>query len=171
MSDFRQVEIVAFSSALDRSDFRCGKPELDEWLKRNAGQQERAANTRTFVAVDPEADGVLGYYATTTYRLELDEASTAFGVGKRRYPVPAVLLARLAVDERWSGQGIGGQLLIHALSGLAEASQRVGFEVVVVHAIDTEAVTFYARNGFTRFQNHELSLFMTTKTMIASVSG
>lgn len=47
-----------------------------------------------------------------------------------------VLLARLAVDERVAGRGVGRQLLVHALAGAAEASHHVGFDVVVVHAID-----------------------------------
>lgn len=164
----RSVDIVSFNSAIDRSDFRCGKPPLDDWFKTQAGQQERIANTRTFVAIDPTLEGVAGYYSTTTYRLDLDESAAALGAGKRRYPVPAVLLARLAVDERCARRGIGRQLLVHALEGFAEASTHVGFEVVVVHAIDAEAVTFYARYGFTRFANHELNLFMMTKTLRAS---
>jgi hypothetical protein len=61
------VEIVAFDRKLDRSSFSCGKPDLDDWLKRQAGQQERANNTRTFLAV--EGQEVVGYYAATTYRL------------------------------------------------------------------------------------------------------
>ena len=91
--EMRPVEIVAFSSAIDRSGFVCGKPDLDEWLRRHAGQQERSGNTRTFLAIDPEVDGVVGYYATTTYRLELGEAPRLHGSPKRRYPIPAVLLA------------------------------------------------------------------------------
>lgn len=168
MAEIRPVEIVAFNRALDRSNFRCGKPDLDGWFRTQAGQQERADNTRTFVAIDPDREGLAGYYSTTTYRLDIDEVATAYGVGKRRYPVPAVLLARLAVDERFAGQGIGRQLLVHALAGIAEASIHVGFEVVIVHAIDEEAVTFYARYGFTRFPGHRLHLMMPTKTLRAS---
>lgn len=74
------------------------------WLATQASQQERANNTRTFLAV--ERDEIVGYYATTPYRLELDELATMYGVGKRRYPVPAVLLARLAVDKAAQGQGL-----------------------------------------------------------------
>jgi GNAT superfamily N-acetyltransferase len=116
-------------------------------LKTRAGQQERANNTRTFLAVDGLR--VIGYYATTTYRLGLDEVAEMYGVGKRTYPIPAVLLARLAVDTGFQGCGIGPKLLLHALSQIAEASRHVGFEVVVVHAIDRDAVTFYAQRGFT----------------------
>ena len=71
------MEIVAFDRRLDRSSFSCGKPDLDDWLKTKAGQQERANNTRTFLAVD--GSRVIGYYATTAYRLgpEVAEDVTA----------------------------------------------------------------------------------------------
>ncbi|MGD0244058.1 MAG: GNAT family N-acetyltransferase [Streptosporangiaceae bacterium] len=150
------MDILAFDRRFDRGSFSCGKPDLDEWLKTRARQQERANNTRTFLAV--EGATVIGYYATTAYRLDLDEVAEMYGIGRRRYPIPAVLLARLAVDMGSSGHGIGSRLLLHALSQIAEASRHVGFEVVVVHAIDREAVTFYARRGFTRFEDHDLHL-------------
>lgn len=92
-----------------------------------------------------------------------------YGVGKRAYPIPAVLLARLAGDEEFQGQGVGESLLVHALTEIARASRSVGFEVVVVHAIDRDAVTFYARCGFTRFEDHELHLFMPVKNLLATM--
>lgn len=161
------MEIVAFSREFDRSRFQCGKPDLDDWLKTRAGQQDRTNNTRTFLAV--EESRVIGYYATTAYRLGLDEAAQMYGVGKRAYPIPAVLLARLAVDEEFQGKGVGESLLVHALTEIARASRSVGFEVVVVHAIDPGAVTFYARSGFTRFEDHELHLFMPVKNLLATL--
>jgi predicted N-acetyltransferase YhbS len=94
-----------------------------------------------------------------------------YGVGRRAYPIPAVLLARLAVDAGFQGSGIGSKLLFHALSQIAEASRHVGFEVVVVHAIDRDAVTFYARCGFTQFQDHDLHLFMPVKNLLATLAS
>jgi predicted N-acetyltransferase YhbS len=163
------VEIQAFDRRFDRSSFSCGKPDLDDWLKTKAGQQERTNNTRTFLAVDGLK--VIGYYATTAYRLGLDEAAEMYGVGKRAYPIPAVLLARLAVDAAAQGRRVGSNLLFHALSEIAEASRHVGFEVVVVDAIDRDAVTFYAQRGFTQFQDHELRLFMPVKNLLATFSS
>jgi len=93
------------------------------------------------------------------------------GVGKRAYPIPAVLLARLAVDTGWQGCGIGSQSLLHALRQIAEASRHVGFEVVVVHAIDRDAVTFYAQCGFTQFEDNELHLFMPVKDLLATLES
>jgi GNAT superfamily N-acetyltransferase len=163
------VEIFPFDRRFDRDLFSCGKPDLDNWLKTQAGQQERANNARTFLAVDGLK--VIGYYATTAYRLGLDEAAEMYGVGKRPYPIPAVLLARLAVDEGFQGSGVGSRLLFHALSQIAEASRHVGFEVVVVHAIDPDAVAFYAQRGFTRFEDHALHLFMPVKHLLATLKS
>lgn len=163
------METVAFNRGFDRSRFRCGKPELDDWLKTKAGQQERSNNTRTFLAVEDER--IVGYYATTSYQLGLDAAAAIFGLGKRRYPIPAVLLARLAVDEEFQGHGVGKTLLVHALTEIARASRSVGFEVVVVHAIDKEAVTFYAQAGFTRFEDNDLHLFMPVKNLLATLEN
>jgi predicted N-acetyltransferase YhbS len=163
------MEISAFDRRFDRSSFNCGNQDLDDWLKTKAGQQERANNTRTFLAVDGLK--VIGYYATTAYRLGLNEAAEMYGVGRRAYPIPAVLLARLAVDADSQGRGIGSKLLLHALSQIAEASRHVGFEVVVVHAIDRDAVTFYAQRGFTQFQDHDLHLFMPVKNLLATLAS
>lgn len=167
------VEIRAHDRALVRkaAGFSCGYPDLDEWLRHHAGQQERRNNTRTFLAVIPGTDQVVGYYATTTFRIEPDDESVEFGAGHHRYPIPAVLLARLAVDSHWAGCGIGRQLLVDALTRIAEASRSVGFEVVVVDAIDATAITFYARFGFTQFEGHPQKLFLTTKDLLATLDA
>lgn len=171
-ADFVPVEIRPFDrAAVRRTSFSCGQPSLDEWLRRYAGQQERSDNTRTFVAFPEGQDVIAGYYSTTTYRIELDDLSAELGAGKRRYPIPAVLLARLAVDSRWAQRGVGRQLLVDALRRAAEASRSIGFEVVVVDAIDEAAVTFYARYGFTRFERQALKLFLPTKHLLATLES
>ncbi len=82
-----------------------------------------------------------------------------------------MLLARLAVDTGFHSRGIGSKLLLHALSQIAEASRHVGFEVVVVHAIDLDAVTFYSQRGFTQFEDHDLHMFMPVKDLLATLEG
>jgi predicted N-acetyltransferase YhbS len=119
----------------------------------------------TFVALDPIDGRVVGYYAALAYQLDLGEAAIAFGVGKRRYPIPALLLARLAVCRTAQKTGLGERLLIHALAGFARISESVGAEVVVVHAADETAATFYARYGFIRFASHDLHLYLPTRTI------
>jgi GNAT superfamily N-acetyltransferase len=69
------------------------------------------------------------------------------------------------------GAGLGTCLLLHALTEIARASRSVGFEVVVVHAIDRDAVTFYAKAGFTPFVDHPLHLFIPVKNLLATVDS
>lgn len=91
-------------------------------------------------------------------------------MGKRRYPIPAVLLARLAVDSRCTGRGIGRQLLLHALEEIAGAQPQRRFELVVVYAIDADATAFYAKHGFTRVADQDRYLFITTASLRATPS-
>mgnify|MGYP003117088382 CR=1 FL=1 len=149
----------------DRSRFDCGVDELNTWLTTQASQQQRKDNAATFVALHPDDSRVIGYYSSLTYRLDLDDAATAFGVGARKYPVPAILLARLAVCRTAQGERVGEQLLLHALGSAAEVAARVGVEVVVVHAISDSAVAFYEHYGFTRFVDLDRSLYMTMRAI------
>lgn len=164
---FTPVDVRQFDRDLIRGSrgFASGHSELDEWLFQYAGQRERSNNTRTFLAVVPATKQVVGYYATTTYRVEPDSEAERYGAGRRKYPIPAVLLARLAVDRHWQGLGIGRQLLVDALQRCAVLSESVGFELLVVDAVDDEAITFYLRYGFTRFVGHSRKLFLTTKQL------
>ncbi|WP_400996653.1 GNAT family N-acetyltransferase [Agromyces sp. GXQ0307] len=163
------IEIVQFDRSYDRSAFSCGKEELDDWLRRYAGQSERNNTTRTFLAV--EGERIVGYYATRTLQLDLDQAASAFGMGKRRYPVPAILLARLAAAITEQGKGVGKMLLVDALRRMVEVSNSVGYEVIVVDAIDHEASTFYRRYGFQPFEDDALHLFMTTRSLRATFAA
>jgi GNAT superfamily N-acetyltransferase len=157
------LQIRPFDRRLDRSAFQSGSAEMDHWLRLQAGQQEGRNNTRTSLAV---FDGrIIGYYCTLTTRLDLDEAAAAFGVGRRRYPIPAVLLARLAVDQSAQAQGFGARLLLDGIQRLAMASESIGFELVVVDAIDQSASTFYREFGFQTFIDSPLHLFMMTKDL------
>lgn len=165
------IRIVPFGREHSCEEFSCGNSNLDDWVKRYAGQSERRDTTRTFLAIADGSTRVLGYYATRTYELDLSQSAAAFGVGRRRYPVPAILLARLAVDRSVQGQGIGELLLVDALSRLFMASQAVGFEVVVVDAIDMDASAFYRRYGFQGFEDDSLHLFMTAKQLRATFAA
>lgn len=158
-----EFEIIAFNKGYDRSAFDCGRDDMNEWLRVRAGQQERSNNTRTFLAI---SDGrIIGYYASLAYQLGADEVSTSMGMGNRPYPMPVVLLARLAVAVDAQGHNLGRRLLLHFLKDMVEVSRRVGFEAVVVHALDHQAATFYLKCGFRPFLDKPLELFMTTKDL------
>jgi hypothetical protein len=85
--------------------------------------------------------------------------------------VEIVAFDRKIDRSSFSCGGVGSKLLFHALMQIAAVSRYVGFEVVVVHAIDSDAVTFYAQRGFMQFEDHELDLFMPVKDLLATLQA
>jgi GNAT superfamily N-acetyltransferase len=144
----------------DVTDFACGEESLDRWLHRYAGQSERRDATRTFVAA--EHGVVRGYYTLVAGQLEHVEATETVRKGlSRHFPIPVAILARLAVDERSQGQGLGASLLNDALKRICRAAQEVAVRAVVVHAINQAAVDFYERFGFRGLSEAPRSLMVT----------
>lgn len=155
------------STALKLHPFSCGEPELDDWLARYAGQSEKKNNIRTTLLLDEQLGRIAGYYSMRTFELSPTDATSA-DRRSHRYPVPAMLLARLAVDSDYQGHGTGRLLLFDALQKLLAAANSIGFEVIVVHALHEDAACFYLKHGFRRFLDHDLSLFLTTKDLRAT---
>ena len=126
--------------------FDSGKPDLDGWLRQHALGAEARRTGRTFVW---QSDRVVAYYTLTAHLLVREDLPKSLGRGGPRQ-VPAVLLARLALDKTLQGQGLGGVLLADALARIVEATQTVAARFVVVDAIDEPAVAFYEHHGFRR---------------------
>lgn len=129
----------------DLSGFACGKPELDDWLRRHA-RTTTGQGTRTYVLVDEE-DLVVGYFALAPHLLMRDDAPPRLARGAP-HQIPAILLAKLALDSTLHGSGLGRDLLVHALGTILDAARRAGGRVVLVDAIDDEARAFYERHDF-----------------------
>jgi len=165
------IIVVEFSRELVKhSPFDSGEPSLDDWLRAQAGQQDRRNGVRTFLAADEAEVRIAGYYSTVTYELTPEDAGETFG-RVPRYPVPAILLARLAVDSDYQGSGVGRLLLFDALARLERTSHDIGFELVVVDALHEQAARFYLKYGFRRFADHELKLYLTTKDLRATFAA
>lgn len=137
------------SSNHDRSQFSCGKPALDDWLKTKAGQAEKRGSARTYVLCEDGEEGVVGYYAVAAHTVAYGDAPSSL---VKRHPksglVPAILLAKLAVDLSYQGRGLGERLLADAVGRTVVAADSVGVSLFVVDAIDTEAQEFYQQYGF-----------------------
>lgn len=88
----------------------------------------------------------------------------------KHFPIPVVLLARLAVDQRHQSRGLGAALLADAMRRTVEAADRVGIRAVVVDALDADAASFYCRYGFAALPGNELTL-MATIARLRSAGG
>jgi len=152
----------------DVGAFDCGNELLNRWLKRYAGQSERRDAARTFVATGP-GESVLGYYTLLAGQLQHEAATATVRKGQsQHFPIPIALLARLAVDRRHQGKGLGAELLADALSRVQLASAQVAVRAVVVHAIDDPAAGFYERFGFRALTSTPRTLMVTLSDLRAA---
>lgn len=129
----------------DVSHFSCGEASLDEWLRKRALANQTSGASRTYVLC---ADvKVIGYYALAVGAVAHHEAS---GRIRRNMPdpVPVMVLARLAIDRSYQGQGIGTALLRDAILRTMQAAQIAGIRAILVHAVSEPARKFYEKSGF-----------------------
>lgn len=145
---YRRPEPLARHQELD--DFACGEPALDRWLKKHARAANASESARVFVVTtDDEIATVAGYYALAAALVEPADATERAKKGQpSRRPVPAVLLARLAVDEQHQGAGLGRSLLQDVLLRCVEAADAIGVRVLLVHAKHEQAKAWYEQHGF-----------------------
>jgi len=142
-----RLEIRRLEAGDDRGGFRSGNADLDRFFVRYAGQNQfRHHIGTTYVAVD--ATGFIAGFATVTASEIVPEA---LPTSKRRrlprYRVPVMRLARLAVDERAMGKGVGSLLLRSVLVLAKRMAAEIGCTGVLVDA-KPEAVAFYEKLGF-----------------------
>jgi GNAT superfamily N-acetyltransferase len=163
---YRRPEPLGKHHRLD--DFRCGEPALDEWLKRHARAAHASDSARIFVATLENGESVIGYYALAAAQIAPEDATTRALKGQpRARPVPAILLARLAVDERHQGAGLGRSLLQDVLLRCAEAAEAIGARVLLVHAKHDAAKQWYMQFDFEASPTDSLHLLMLLKDVRA----
>ena len=135
----------AIQSSHDISSFDCGNPLLNDWLKRRALANHSGGATRCYVVT--QANAVVAHYAMSAGAVA---ASQATGNVKRNMPdpIPVLVLARLAIDQRYQSQGLGKALLKDAVLRAMRVARDVGVWALLVHAIDSSAEAFYLKNGF-----------------------
>jgi GNAT superfamily N-acetyltransferase len=145
------------TAAHDISNFQNQDPKLVLWLQRRALENERTRASRTMVA--SLRGEVVGYFALAAGAIECHDVTGAI---RRNMPapIPAIILARLAVDDRHQGRGLGAFLLSHALHRGLQAGELVGARVILCHATDATARQFYLRHGFVASPTQGLTVMM-----------
>jgi predicted N-acetyltransferase YhbS len=143
------------------SDFDCGKPWLNEWLIRHALQSQGSGSAKTFVALD--GSRVAGYFSLTVGQIDSLEATERIRKGMGQYPIPVVILARLAVSITDQGRGIGRGMLQDAIRRTLLISEQAGIRALLTHPLDPEAERFYLRFGFVKSPVREGQLVLLLK--------
>lgn len=142
-------------------EFDCGKPALTDWLLRHARQAQSSGSARTFVACD--GDRVAGYYSLTVGQIDTLDAPERVRRGMGQYPIPLVILARLAVDLDYQGRGLGFSLLQDAIHRAIAVAEHAGIRAMLTHPLDAEAEAFYRRFGFEPTPENEQQLILLLK--------
>jgi GNAT superfamily N-acetyltransferase len=141
--------------------FDCGSESLNRYLLRYALQNQPAGAAQTYVGLVGES--IVGFYTLTVGQVSREEAPERLIKGLPRHPVPVMLLARLAVDRRWHGRGVGKALLKDAMLRTLQAADIAGIRAMAVHAKDEHARSFYERFDFVPSPTDPMHLFVLVK--------
>jgi GNAT superfamily N-acetyltransferase len=154
----------------DRDAFDCGEEALNEFLCRYARKSHDLGGAKTFLAID-DADNktILGYYSLSPASVEYARTPESVKRGLARHDVPGFRLARLAVDQKVQGQGIGGQLLLAAGRRCLLAAAEVGGVVLVIDAKSDRVAKWYASYGAMPLLEAPLSLVLPLATIEAAL--
>ncbi|HEX8451990.1 MAG TPA: GNAT family N-acetyltransferase [Longimicrobium sp.] len=159
------VDVAPLERRHDRASFDSGEPALDTFFRRNARQNQDRGFSRTYVATVQGVSRVVGFYTLASGMVSAAILPEAERRHLPRYPVPAVQLARLAVDRAVHGGGVGKSLLSDALRRSIRAAEIIGIYAVEVHAKHDTAAAFYRRFGFAPLEDDRLHLYLPIHTI------
>jgi GNAT superfamily N-acetyltransferase len=141
--------------------FDCGQASLSDWLQRHARQAQGSGSARTFVVADGQR--VVGYFSLTVGQVDVLDAPERIRKGMGQYPIPVILLARLAVDKHYQGQGIGVGLLKDAIRRALLIAEQAGVRAMLTHPLNEDATRFYRSFGFEASPLGEQQLLLLLK--------
>jgi ribosomal protein S18 acetylase RimI-like enzyme len=152
----------------NREQFDCGVEVLNQFLKATARQHLQKGISRTFVLSNRLADpleqqdslkDIIGFFTLTICEISSEKLPSTLA---KKYPlqVPAIRLARLAVDLKWQRQGIGEILMVEAMQRALLVADTAGGIGLFVDAKDESAQSYYARYGFIALEDNPLEMFL-----------
>lgn len=154
--------LAPLDGAHDRAAFNSDSELLNRYLREQVTQDIRRRVASCFVAL-ADVHRIAGYYTLASASLLLADLPASTGKKLPRYPtVPAVRMGRLAVDQAFKGQGLGGALLADALDRAAR-SEIAAFALIV--DAKEEATAFYRHHGFIALPDSPLTLFLPLGTV------
>ncbi|AKK25017.1 GNAT family N-acetyltransferase [Pandoraea oxalativorans] len=155
--------LASLDAEHDRSGFNSDSEPLNRYLREQVNQDIRRRVAACFVAL-AHGQRVAGYYTLASASILLADLPASTGKKLPRYPsVPAIRMGRLAVDQEFRGQGLGGALLADALERAARSE--IAAFALIVDAKDETAAAFYQHHGFIALPASPLTLFLPLATV------
>jgi len=153
----------------DREAFDCGDEALNEFLRRYARKSHERGGAKTFLAIHDADRTILGFYSLSPASVHYARTPEIVRRGLARHDVPGFRLARLAVDRRFQGQGLGGQLLLAAGRRCIWAAAEVGGVVLVIDAKNEKVAAWYAGYGAVPLLDAPLTLLLPLSIVEAAL--
>lgn len=144
--------VVEYDKTYDISSFDCGVELLNVYLKTQMSQDLRKNLTVPVLAINAD-NKVIGFYTLSGGSISFSEFPENLQKKVGRYPVPISRIGRLAVDITMKGQGLGEELLMHAIDRARDVGQLQGTRAIIVDAKDAIAENFYLKYGFQKLTN------------------
>lgn len=160
MAEASFTAVSALDGGHDRAYFDCGVPALNLYLRNYALQNQNRGIVRNYVTTHPGDRIIVAYYSLVYASLPQKSLPPKVVKGLGKYDIPIMLLARLAVDRRDQGKGLGKALLKDAILRTMQAAEIAGLKLLLVHAKDEEAAEFYKKQGFVPVPDDPLRLFL-----------
>ena len=169
MSDYRLISIKEIQRKSILKKFDCGIEKLNEFLSRYAIKNDELGIGRTFIALN-SSNHILGYFTLATAQVAYQEIPDKYKGKLPKYPIPALRIARLAVNKELQGNGIGKWLLSQVFIKAVQVSDITGLYLILVDAKETSK-SFYEYYGFQRLVDEELSYFVVVDTVRKAILG
>ena len=160
MAESEFTAVAPLDGGHDRIAFDCRVPALNLYLRNYALQNQKKGIVRNYVTTRADGKVVVAYYSLVYAAIDQKRLPAKLVKGLGKYDIPVMLLARLAVDHREQGKGIGKALLKDAILRTIQAAEIAGLKLLLVHAKDQAAAEFYRKHGFEPVLDDPLKLFL-----------
>ncbi|WP_386686351.1 GNAT family N-acetyltransferase [Lonepinella sp. MS14437] len=150
MVDIAHIAVIPLKALqIDKNTFCCSSEPLNVYFKRVASQDEKRDLSKCFVLIHQPTNSIIGYYTLSAKSIPISHVPQGVVKNGVYQEISAALIGRLAIDQRFAGQGYGKFLVIDAIFKIKDSP--LGVTVLTVDAKDESAVKFYQNLGFIKF--------------------
>jgi GNAT superfamily N-acetyltransferase len=160
MADVPYASVAPLDGGHDRTTFDCGVSALNLYLRNFALQNQKRGIVRNYVTTRADSRIIVGFHSLVYASLDQKSLPPKLVKGLGKYDIPVILLARLAIDHREQGKGLGKALLKDAILRTMQAAEIAGLKLLLVHALNEAAADFYRKHGFVPVLDDPFRLFL-----------